>query len=151
MRTKVEHSATAVKRGGVKRRVVHNSQSWGFCREREVNEAGSRRAATDDVDRPRLRVKTQSTCTWRRQLWGGFRPFSDRDERQVCANSGHSFSHGERANRPFAALPCPSDLTIRGIDRRRDVQRHAPMGRRSSGHRRPSLPWALRPSRPGRG
>jgi hypothetical protein len=57
MRTKVEHSATAVKRGGVKRRVVHNSQSWSFCREREVNEAGSRRAATDDVDRPRLRVK----------------------------------------------------------------------------------------------
>jgi hypothetical protein len=54
MRTKVEHSATAVKRGGVKRRVVHNSQSWGFCREREVNEPGSRRAATDDVDRPRL-------------------------------------------------------------------------------------------------
>src|ERR1700722_10920248 len=88
MRTKVEHSATAVKRGGVKRRVVHNSQSWGFCREREVNEPGSRRAATYDVDRPRLRVKTQSTCTWRRQLWSGFRPFSDRDERQVCANSG---------------------------------------------------------------
>jgi hypothetical protein len=30
MRTKVEHWATAVKRGGVKRRVVHNSQSLGF-------------------------------------------------------------------------------------------------------------------------
>jgi hypothetical protein len=31
--TKVEHSATAAKRGGVKRRVVYNSQSLGFCRE----------------------------------------------------------------------------------------------------------------------
>jgi hypothetical protein len=46
---------------------------------RNVAVLGSRRlsGATDGVDRPRLRVKTQSTCTRRRQLWGGFWPFSE--------------------------------------------------------------------------
>jgi hypothetical protein len=42
----VEHSATAVKRGGVKRRVVHNSQSLGFC---VANARRTRRAALQDL------------------------------------------------------------------------------------------------------
>jgi hypothetical protein len=103
MRTKVKCSAAAVKRGGVKRRVVHNSQSLGFLL-RTAGERGGhpplKSGATDGVDRPRLRVKTHRRARGDDSFGAAPGLLAIAMQRQVCAISGHCPTVSRTGERP---------------------------------------------------